>query len=263
MAQKSADPSPHLPLWDNDPLSSLLADASRNERITALKLPKVYSLLKQVHAVFESVADAIRTDPQEGLLLPYLLFFRVHSSFLVAVRLTMAGQAFEANLALRAAIEQAWYALHIARDPRPPERIMIWLQRHETPEAQKKCKDEFTVSRVRSTHEALDSTSAGLLRQLYDVTIDFGAHPNERGIFASVQREETERVITHRVGILYPEPRLMTSTLKIAVEVAITVLKVSQLISPSQLRVEGLDLCIGQIVREMAEAFDMKDVRGE
>jgi hypothetical protein len=43
--------------------------------------------------------------------------------------------------------------------------------------------------------------------------IDFGAHPNE-GVLASMRREETKDAVTFQVGILHPDPLLMTVTLK-------------------------------------------------
>jgi hypothetical protein len=244
-----------LPPWETDSLSSFLDDASHNERVSALKLPTVYGLLRQVHSTFECVEAAIEKDDQEELLVPRFLLVRAHAAFLATVRLTMSGQAFEGTLALRAAIEQTWYALHIARDPQPLERSYIWLQRHDGPAELKKCKEEFTVAKVRATHEGLDATTANILHQLYDTTIDFGAHPNETGILASMRREETKDAITFEVGKLHPDPRLMTATLKTATEVAIGTLKVSQLVCPKQLKVEGLDLTIEQLIREVPRTF--------
>jgi hypothetical protein len=241
--------------WEKDSLSMFFANAAFNERASALNLPKVYGLLKQVHSTFNCVAAAIEKDDREELLVPRFLLVRAHSAFLAAVRLAMSGQAFEAALVIRAAIEQTWYALHIARDPRPLERSTIWLQRHHSPAALMSCKKEFTVKNVRATHVALDPATAGVLSQLYDTAIDFGAHPNEKGILASLRREETERAVTYQVGILHPEPLLMSATLKTAIEVAIGTFKVSQLIAPMQLKVLGLDLCIDQLIGEVPRSF--------
>lgn len=248
-------PQQQLPPWEKDSLSSFLSDAAFNERASSLNLPEVYSLLKQVDSTFRCVAAAIEKDNREELLLPRILMVRVHSAFLAAVRLAMSGQALEAMLALRAAIEQAWYGLHIARDPQPFERSTTWLQRHHSPEAKQKCKDAFTVSKVHHTHETLDAAGAKILHELYETTIDYGAHPNEKGLLASMRREEKGDAVTYQVGILHPEPLLMTVTLKTAIEVAIGTLKVSRLVAPTQLKVEGLDLTIEQLIREVPRTF--------
>lgn len=248
-------PQEQLPPREKDSLSSFLADAAYNERASSLNLPEVYSLLKQVDSTFRCITAATEKDNREELLLPRILMVRVHSAFLAGVRLAMSGQAFEAMLALRAAIEQAWYGLHVARDPQPLERSTTWLQRHDRPEAKQKCKNEFTVSRVHQTHEALDADGAKILHELYETTIDYGAHPNEKGLLASMRLEETEDALTYLVGILHPEPLLMTVTLKTAIEVAIGTLKVCQLVAPAQLKVEGLDLTIEQLIREVHRTF--------
>lgn len=249
------EPEQQLPPWEKDSLSSLLENAAFNERATSLKLPKVYSLLKQVHSTFERVAATVEKDNREELLVPRFLIVRTHSAFLAAMRLAMSGQSFEATLVLRAAIEQAWYALHIARDPQPLGRSMIWLQRHHGPAEKKKCKEEFTVAKVRATHEGLDAATANILQQLYDTTIDFGGHPNEKGILASMRREETEEAVTYQVGMLNPEALLVTVTLKTAIEIAVGELKVFQLIFPERFRVMSLDLSIEQIIREVPRTF--------
>jgi len=244
-----------LPPWESDSLSSLLKDAQFNERASSLNLPDVYSLLTQIDSTFKSVAAAIANDNRDELLVPRFLLVRVRSAFLAAVRLSMGGQAFEAMLVLRAAIEQAWYGLHIARDPRPPQRSTTWLKRHNGPAAKQKCKEEFTISNVRRTHETLDPAGAKMLHKLYEITIDYGAHPNERGILASMQRKEAADTVTYQVGILNPQPLLVAVTLKTAIEIAIGVLKVAQLILPQQLKVAGLDMTIQQLIREGCRTF--------
>jgi len=89
----------------------------------------------------------------------------------------MSGQVPEATAVLRAGIEQAWYALHIAKDPRPPERVAVWLQRNDDESSRARCKKEFTKWNVHSTHLELDSVTAKQLGELYESMIDLGAHP--------------------------------------------------------------------------------------
>lgn len=248
-------PNQPVPPWENDPFSSLLADAAFNERASSLNSPEVFSLLKQIHSTFECVRAAIQKDDRDELLLPRILLVRIQSAFLAAVRLAMSGQTVEAAPVVRAAIEQAWYALHIARDPRPPERGSIWLKRDSTPKARARCKQEFRISNVFGTHKALDATSARTLKQLYEDVIDFGGHPNKKGVLASMQREEMLDTVTYKIGILNPDPLLVSMTLKTVIEVAIGTLKVSQLIAPRQLKVAGLDLTIEQLIREVPRTF--------
>jgi len=244
-----------LPPWENDPLSSFFKDAEFNDRASSLNLPKVYALLKQVHSTFQRVEEAVEKDHREELLIPRFLIIRTRSSFLAAIRLAMSGQLSESYAIFRVAIEQAWYALHIAKDPQPPERSQVWLCRNHNDASKAKCKNEFTVQKVRSTHEALDAITAKILHQLYERTIDFGAHPNQMGLLASMRRSETEKEINYQVGILHPDLLALVATLKMAVEVAVGVLKVFQLIFPERFQPMSLDAKIEGIVKDLKSAF--------
>jgi len=64
----------------------------------------------------------------------------------------------------------------------------------------------------------------------------------KKGILASMKLEETAgRRSTYQVGILYPDPLLVTVTLKTAIEVAIGIFEGEpNLICPMQLKVAGL-----------------------
>jgi hypothetical protein len=57
-----------LRAWEGDPLSTFLSDAQRNERVSALKLPGVYTLLQRVHAAFQQVATITEKEHHANLL---------------------------------------------------------------------------------------------------------------------------------------------------------------------------------------------------
>jgi len=119
--------------------------------------------------------------------------------------------------------------LHIAMDPNLTERLEIWLRRNENEAAKAKCKAEFTVAKVRQTHEMLDANTAQELHGIYENLIDFGAHPNQFGVMTSMKKKsESEKQINFSVGILYPEPLPVLFALRIAVGCAIGSLKTFQ-----------------------------------
>jgi hypothetical protein len=167
----------------------------------------------------------------------------------------MSGQLFESYAVLRAAIEQAWYALHIAKDPQPPNRAKVWLGRNKNEVAKSKCKSEFTVANVRRTHESLDSVTAEQLHQLYETMIDFGAHPNQRGVLGTMGKSATGKEINYQVGILFIDTVRLVATLRRAVAVAVAALKVFQLIFPERFKLIGLDEEIEALVSEASSVF--------
>jgi hypothetical protein len=243
------------PPWGHDPLSVFFQTAEYNDRVTSLKLETPYALLQRLHTVFQRVEATVEKDNRPKLLVPRFFIVRSHSSFLAAIRLAMSGQLSEAYAVLRVAIEQAWYALYIAKDPRPPERVTVWLCRNEDEAAKSKCKTEFTVRNVRSTHESLDPVTAKQLYEFYETMIDFGAHPNQLGLLSAMSTSETEQEITYSVGILFLETVPIAATLRMAAGVAIGTLMVFQLIFLERFQLMSLDMEIEALVGELNSVF--------
>ena len=67
----------------------------------------------------------------------------------------MSGRVPESYPVLRAEIEQAWYALHIAKDPTPPDRCTIWLSRNDDKASETKCKEVNLAYNVLSTSQVV------------------------------------------------------------------------------------------------------------
>src|SRR5258708_4204579 len=175
MSDAMAEP----PDWGADSLSArYFKNAEYNDRATAANYPDVFAFLKRIHAGFERIEAAIENDGGAVRIVPRFLLVRTHSTFLGASRLAMSGQISEAQALNRTVIEQAWYALHIAKDPAGWPRAEIWLRRNESDAAENACKTEFTVAKVRHTHDSLDSDTAQSLHSLYKQTVNFGAQPN-------------------------------------------------------------------------------------
>lgn len=243
------------PQWDDDPLSELFKMAEYNERVTSLNHPTVFELLKGVQRTFKEVQNAVEHDSKPELLIPRFLIARTISSFFAAIRLAMSGQIAEAFPILRQAIEQAWYALHIAKDPSAPSRMEVWLNRNDDAEAKLKCKQEFTIANVRATHEALDPYTARHLQGLYESVIDYGAHPNQLGVLIGIAHSKGEKKIDYKVGIIYPETLSMMVTVRLAVAVAVGALKVFQRIFSERFEIMSIDNKIEGLVVQLNSVF--------
>lgn len=243
------------PDWDSDSLSRFFKDADYNARVTAAKYPSVFELLRGIQSTFKRAEETLEKDSGDARLVPRFLLIRSHSTFLAATRAGMSGQVSEALLLLRGAIEQSWYALHMAKDPNPDTRVTIWLKRNDDSEATAKCKAEFTIKNVRSTHEALDSSTASELNGLYESLIDYGAHPNQMGVLMGVSSQESASQTDFKVGILYPAEMPVIFTLRMAVAVAIGTLKVFQLVYPERFALMSLDTEITKLIKELNSRF--------
>jgi hypothetical protein len=244
-----------IPPWGQDELSTFFQSAEYNDRVTSLKFSPVYSLLQRIDATFRQIAEALEIDSRQELLIPRLLIPRTHSSFLASIRLSMSGQVPEAGAVLRTGIEQAWYILHLAKDPNPHERVTVWLRRNDDDTSRSKCKNEFTIRNVRSTHQSFDSVTAKQLHELYEMMIDLGGHPNPQGVLTSISLLEREEEISYRVGLLAPKVTTVLLALKTAVETAIGMFKVFYLIFPERFKIMGLDEKIDVLIGELNRVF--------
>jgi hypothetical protein len=248
--------NPKFPPWSDDPLSSVLATAQYNERVTTLKLPGAYELLQRVHAVFEQVRTITEHESTPNLLPVRILMARARGAWLAAVSLALRGQTVEAYPLVRAVIENAWYALHIAKDPaRPAARAIIWLCRDDDEDAEKRCRNEFTVANVRATHEALDANNAARCRALYDESIEQGAHPNERGALTALRRSEDGQTINFQAVLLTDDWKVIALVLKNATESALSALKVFRLIFWERFALTGLGDDIDKLIGQLNSLF--------
>ncbi len=80
-------------------------------------------------------------------------------------------------------------------------------KRHDDEAAMKAVKREFTVSNIRVTIGKANQHAAKVFDELYQRTIDFGAHPNERSITGSLaiieqnDRKEFQQMYLHGDGL--------------------------------------------------------------
>ncbi len=244
-----------LPPWGGDPLSTALSDAQRNELVSSLNLPDVYALLQRVHAAFQQVSAITEKENNPNLLPTRFLMARAHAAWLAAVRLGLSGQTVEAYPVVRAVIEDSWYALHMAKGPNPPTRVEIWLRRNDSPAAKEQCKKEFTIANVRATHTALEPATAAVLQTLYEWTIEFGGHPNERGVFAAMTQSGTDQALNFEVVFLTNKPLVIAAALMTAVQAAIGALKTFRLIFPERFAIMGMDGEIEKLVGGLNTVF--------
>jgi len=240
-----------LPAWDNDPLSMFLSDAQQNEPVTSLKMADIYTVLQRAHGDFLRVQEISERDNDPDMIPTRFLMARAHSAWLAAVRLGLSAQTVEAYPLLRATIENAWYALHLAKDPAPPARAEVWLRRGEDDEAKKRCKAEFSVANVRTTHRSLDTATEKVVHQLYEWTIDLGGHPNERGVMTTTIRTDTG----FGAVFLSNNPVPIAGALKVAAEVAVSTLKTPGLVYPERFAIMGVDRDIAELVDGINTVF--------
>ncbi len=162
--------------WNSDSLAKFLETSHRNVIVAFLKLRPKYDSLAALDRLFCDVTENLSQNPE---FLSGFLLFRSHSAFRGASLACLSGTLAECYMLLRGSLESALYGLYVAGDT---SRQEIWAQRHEDAASFHRMRGEFTISTVMNHLDSVDSATRGIAKQLYDRTIDFGGHPNQRAV---------------------------------------------------------------------------------
>jgi hypothetical protein len=203
------------PGWASDDLTSFIQMATDNIAATFHNKKRAFNALKDIDSYFQSIIDNLLNAPD---FLASLLLLRTHSAYRAACRMSLSGQVPEAFVLLRSCIEYSLYALHINKNPEAGEK---WINRHQDEEALKSAKNEFTYGRVIKTLETIDSSIYQTSRGLYERSIDFGAHPNERSITSSLKIIKGKDRIEFQQLYLASDGKLLSHGLKSTAQVGL------------------------------------------
>jgi hypothetical protein len=169
--------------WAADSLGRFIEDARRNTIATFTNLRPQYDALTEIDQLYVEMIDNLNQSPE---FVAGLFLFRTHSSFRGAVRLSLGGQVAEAYMVLRGCLESALYGLYVSGDT---SRQEIWLRRHEDDASEQRVRTEFKIRNVLDHLNTIDSKTHDIAKRLYDRTIDYGGHPNERAVSTQIKTE--------------------------------------------------------------------------
>jgi len=173
--------------WGEDSLSEFIGFTLHNTFHTFACAKPWYAKLREVHDIFWEVVQNVANTEH---VLPPFFIPRAHSAYLAAVRLVLSGQLPEAYMCLRGCLENALYSFHIHKTPGDSE---LYLCRDDDDQKLKEFKKVFHPSPFLDELEQDDKQIAGLARELYERSIEYGAHPNPRGMLASMKIKKEER----------------------------------------------------------------------
>lgn len=118
---------------------------------------------------------------------------RVNARFMlmIAFRIGLTGHAAGVYPTLRTALETACYALIMSKD-----KLLVdkWVGRNDSPEGMKACKSAFQspIKKAQKIMNVQRSNYGDVMYQLYDWTIDFGAHPNPKTVTLHARLSDDE-----------------------------------------------------------------------
>lgn len=175
--------------------------------------------IEQVDDFFRSflwAGDDIDVSPTQALLSSHAFM-----TYLSAVRMTLSGHPVSAYPLFRASLEAACYAFIMSVNHDLEE---IWTHRHKSEEAAKLCRRRFNGAVAEAANIFSEDESAGdfgdQIREAYQSSIDFGAHPNPRSIYHHVRLPEStaDRQPVEHIGIYSPNSFEVKRTLLACIE---------------------------------------------
>ncbi|UFW83005.1 hypothetical protein BjapCC829_23760 [Bradyrhizobium barranii] len=140
--------------------------------------------LTEIDRLFESMQSQVKPTSMDELV-PSLLFLRSFVAYRASIMVLLSLPTDGFPL-LRSSLEYAGYSLLMKDEKQLAE---AWLRRDETDSAKKLVRDTFTQKRIRAAIAAKDKSLADNYQLLYERTIDWGAHPNEKALTPSLVRE--------------------------------------------------------------------------
>lgn len=222
------------PNWADDSLSKFIQDTIDNTYATFHNLKLPYNRLKDIHIVFGKIVDNIDNTPDW-----FATFFlvRSHSALLGAVRLALSGQVPEAYMVLRGCLENALYGFYVTRNPGSRE---TWLRRHDDEESKKKVRKEFKISSLLDLLEKEDDKLRNIASDLYERTIDYGGHPNERALLSVTTKNVDEHKTTFQSAYLIGNEPALELCLKSCSQIGVCSLSIFQMIYKERFDILGL-----------------------
>jgi hypothetical protein len=235
--------NPAPPGWAQNGLTQFLETAHRNSWATYVKLKDDADRLERLHLLLKTAGENLTNSPDwfAGFFL-----LKAHSHYLAAVRLAMGCQIPETHMVLRGCLESALYGFYLHKNP--ASRI-TWLSRHNDEASKKRVKDEFKNRTMLDLLTSSNQHVGSVAETLYDRTIDYGAHPNERALSTNLRKKEGEDFVQFDYNYLHDDPLPLKLALRTCAQVAVCCLRIFQLVYKERFELLGLTVQIERASR--------------
>jgi len=117
----------------------------------------------------------------------FVLFLNAYQMFLGAARMALSGHPAAVFPLVRTALESASYGYLMEQQPALSE---VWGNRHRSEADKKACRNAFTFDKAIKGLADRAPDIERLAKEAYEGAIDYGAHPNLKGVFGHVSVNE-------------------------------------------------------------------------
>jgi hypothetical protein len=223
--------------WGQDPLSAFIETARQNTFATFANLKAIYGRLRDIDLLFVKATANLHGLRDDAALLPATFLLRAHFSYRGACRLVLSGQIPEAYMVLRGSLENSLYGLFLHTHS---EKAETWLRRHDDDASKKKVRDEFKIGPMLALLESKDAATGKAVQDLYDRTIDFGAHPNELAFTSNARVEHTDTARRFDLNCLAGDSPALRLGLKSAAQSGVGSLRIFRLVFRERFELLGI-----------------------
>ncbi|MFG6667087.1 hypothetical protein ACGK9R_08250 [Halomonas sp. HNIBRBA4712] len=120
---------------------------------------------------------------------PLMLCMNAYQLFLASSRMALSGHCAAVFPLLRTALESAAYASLMTQKPELQE---VWTRRHHGEAEKKACRKAFTFEKAIGVLKDRAPDIHALAVLGYEGAIDYGAHPNVKGVFGHVSIDDQD-----------------------------------------------------------------------
>jgi len=231
------------PGWDKDDITSFLEQAQKNSYATFHRLRDLFRRLIDINKIFLKAIDYMGNSKE---WFAFLFFLKTHSAFLAAIRLAIATEIPEAYMVLRGTLENSLYGWYLHKNKSLTD---VWLKRHDSEASMKEVKKKFHVRAILDLLKKNHNRLGRMANVLYERCIDFGAHPNERSLSASLKITEEQKGIKFDLTYLTDSTVAIKLCLKTCAQIGVLCLKILQSIMPERFAITGLDSELDKVLK--------------
>ena len=229
------------PGWASDALTHFFDLARSNAFATYHHLKGSYRRLSHIDAIFLDLFKDLKDPPQPASA---ALAIRAHAAWRAAVGLAIAGQLAESYAVLRSSLENALYA---NRFDEVPSSFDVWTRRAEDEKAKRACRNEFSGKNLFDALRARDARGAAAAGELYERTIDLGAHPNELAVLSTMSMDESDEGTGFSFAYLTGDGLELRLALKTSAQVGVAILDIIRHFLADEFKTRGLEPRLEQV----------------
>lgn len=159
-----------------DTLSNYLRATIENHFHHAKEEPDLMAMIYEMDRIFHQEIFAHEYDANAATMLLAMNSYMMLSN---AVLQALSGHQVAVLPVARAALESACYAYLTSSDKKMSE---IWFNRGKSNTATDNCRKAFTIGAAVAKLRYISPDMSDYLKKLYDLSIEYGAHPNIKAI---------------------------------------------------------------------------------